>query len=65
MAPSTASSSRRSRPDVGGAFPAYGANHGFTGTVPLPSGAHQVCVYVINLGWGGNQLISCRNVNVP
>ena len=55
----------QSRPDVGGAFPAYGGNHGFNATVPASSGSHQVCVYVINLGWGGNQLLACRNVNVP
>jgi len=55
----------QSRPDVGGAFPAYGANHGFSGTVPASSGSHQICVYALNLGWGGNQLLSCRTANVP
>lgn len=53
-----------SRPDVASAFPGYGDAHGFTGTVPAARGLHQVCVYAINLGWGGNQLIACRNVNV-
>jgi hypothetical protein len=53
------------RPDIGAAVPAYGPEHGFNATVAAGSGAHQVCVYVINVGWGGNQLISCRGVNVP
>jgi hypothetical protein len=52
------------RPDVGAAYPGYGSNHGFSATVPAGPGAHQVCVYVINLGWGGNQLIACRNATV-
>lgn len=55
----------QSRPDVGGAYPGYGANHGYIATVPALSGSHQVCVYAINLGFGGNALISCRTVNVP
>jgi hypothetical protein len=54
-----------SRPDVGAAFPGYGSNHGFTATVPAPSGTRRVCVYAINIGAGGNNLISCRTVNVP
>ncbi|HEX7107378.1 MAG TPA: N-acetylmuramoyl-L-alanine amidase, partial [Acidothermaceae bacterium] len=38
----------QSRPDVGAAFPGYGAAHGYDVTVPVASGgAHQVCVYAI------------------
>jgi hypothetical protein len=53
------------RTDVGAAYPGYGNAHGFTATVPASSGSHQMCVYVINLGWGGNQLIACRTTTVP
>ena len=52
----------RERPDVGAAFPSYGARHGFSTVVqpPLP-GVHQVCVYAINVGGGTtNPSVGCR-----
>ena len=55
----------QSRADVGAAYPEYGPSHGYTATVAASSGSHQVCVYAINVGFGGNNLISCRTVNVP
>jgi hypothetical protein len=55
----------QARPDVGAAYPAYGSNHGFNALVSATPGQHQVCVYAINLGWGGNQLVACRTVVVP
>lgn len=55
----------RPRADVGAAYPGYGNDHGFSMTVPASSGSHQVCVYVINVGAGDNQLIACRTTNVP
>jgi hypothetical protein len=57
----TASSSR---PDIGKALPAYGPNHGFDLTgLQLGNGAHQVCVYAINLGIGAaNSTLGCRTV---
>jgi hypothetical protein len=52
------------RPDIGAAFPAYGANHGFDITdLTLGNGPHQVCVYAINAGIGsGNPTLGCRTV---
>ena len=50
------------RTDVAAVFPAFGANHGFTGTVPLSAGPHRVCVWAINIGPGGHGLIGCKNV---
>ncbi|MEY2590712.1 MAG: hypothetical protein QOJ67_2696 [Acidimicrobiaceae bacterium] len=47
------------RPDVGGAFPGYGANHGYEADIYLPSGRHNVCVYGINAGPGSNRLLGC------
>jgi hypothetical protein len=55
----------RSRPDVGAAYPALGANHGFDVTVPVTrSGAQQVCTYAINVGAGGNVALDCRTVTL-
>lgn len=53
-----------SRPDVAGAFPGYGAAHGFAATIPAARGPHQVCAYGINIGAGTNALIGCRTVSV-
>jgi|GEM_PF-1224548 len=55
----------RSRPDVGMAYPLYGADHGFDVTLPAARGARQVCVYAINAGSGNtNPLLTCRTVPV-
>jgi hypothetical protein len=51
-----------SRSDVAVAFPGYGANHGFNATFPVSGGTHQVCVYAIDVGLGGNRLLACRTV---
>lgn len=53
------------RPDVGDAFPLYGAAHGYGATLTARPGAHQVCVYGIDVGLGGNALLGCRSVTVP
>ena len=55
-----------SRPDVGSAYPGFGANHGFEITVPLSGGSHRVCVYGINAGPNGstNPLIGCVDVDI-
>ena len=54
-----------SRPDVGDAFPAYGDNHGFSGTVAARAASNTVCAYGINTGAGdANPLLGCKVVNV-
>ena len=55
----------QSRPDVGRAFPAAGANRGFAQTLPAPPGQHSVCAYAIATRGGDNRLLGCRVVNVP
>jgi hypothetical protein len=55
----------RPRPDVGAAFPGYGANHGFAVEVPASAGRHRVCVFGINVGAGSNSVLGCRDVVVP
>ncbi len=52
------------RPDVGAAYPGYGAAHGFDEAIPVPPGTHTVCVYGIDVGPGaGNVLLACRAVD--
>jgi hypothetical protein len=55
-----------SRADVGRAYPGYGDNHGFSFAVPASGGAHEACVFGINVGAGGsNPRLACRTVTVP
>lgn len=53
------------RPDVGAVFPTLGANRGYRVSADAAVGLHQVCVYAINDGPGGNSLLGCREVAVP
>jgi hypothetical protein len=54
------------RPDVGAAYPASGADHGFDLQIGgLAAGRHTVCVYAINAGPGENVLLDCRNTDLP
>lgn len=53
------------RADVARIYPVFGANHGFSTTLSLAAGAHEVCVFGINIaGPGGNVLLGCRTVTV-
>ena len=53
------------RPDLGGAFPVSGPNHGFTATLDLGVGTHQVCAYAINpIAGGRSPEVGCRTVTV-
>jgi hypothetical protein len=52
-----------SRPDVGAALP-FGSNHGFAGSFTATRGQHNVCVYGIGVGQGGNNRLPCKNVLV-
>jgi hypothetical protein len=51
-----------SRPDVGAAFPGYGSRHGYSASFGISPGTHQVCIYAIDVGLGGNRLLACRTV---
>ena len=54
------------RSDFEVAFPAYGPNHGMSGSLSLPGGTYGVCVAAINVaGSGSNQWLPCRSVVVP
>lgn len=52
-----------SRPDVGAAFPGYGAAHGFEAVLPGVGG--NVCVYAINVGAGKNSQLTCKGFLGP
>jgi hypothetical protein len=53
------------RPDVESAVPGAGPNTGYDGsTIATALGAHQVCVYGLNVGNGGNQKLRCATVTV-
>ena len=52
------------RPDVGAAFPAYGAAHGYDVTLGATPGNHRVCAYAIDTGAGANTELGCRTVSV-
>lgn len=55
----------RDRPDVGAAYPLYGAAHGFDARFPAAPGPRSVCVFAINAGSGNlNPLMDCRTVQV-
>ena len=56
----TGTSADRERIDVGGAYPNYGAAHGFSATVAVTSGPHVVCAYGIDSDDDGNALVGCR-----
>lgn len=53
------------RPDVGAAYPAAGATHGFDVAIAAPPGRHTACVGVHNVGNGADVMLGCRTITVP
>ncbi|WP_186814597.1 SpoIID/LytB domain-containing protein, partial [Actinotalea fermentans] len=53
------------RADVGAAFPAYGAAHGFDVTLPSAPRTADVCVVAVNTGAGSDSVLGCRTLTVP
>ena len=49
------------RTDIGSRY-GYGDDHGIALQVPLASGAHNICIYAINVAAGSNLLMGCWNV---
>jgi hypothetical protein len=52
-----------SRPDVGAAYPTFGAGHGFDGVIPVGHGAHSFCLYGINNGPGADTQFGCGTIS--
>lgn len=50
------------RPDVGQAFPGYGAAHGFGTTLNAVGPGASVCVVAVNVGGGGDSQLGCRTI---
>lgn len=55
----------QSRPDVAGGYPAYGALHGYSATLPATGPRATVCAYAINIGIGSHTALGCRTVDLP
>jgi GH25 family lysozyme M1 (1,4-beta-N-acetylmuramidase) len=53
-----------SRPDVGAVYTGYGSDHGISATYPIAEGQHNICVYAINVGLGGNTLLGCKGITI-
>jgi hypothetical protein len=54
-----------SRTDIGAAFPGAGDGHGFDVEGAEDIGTtHKFCAYGINVGAGGNQLLSCKTITM-
>jgi len=60
----TAYQADKQRNDVAMVYPAYGASHGIDQTIATSKGTHNVCVYAINNGAGGNVVLGCRSILV-
>ena len=46
-------------------YPGAGANVGFGGSITLPAGPTNVCLYAVNTGKGSNTTLGCRDLVVP
>lgn len=53
------------RADVGAALPGFGPAHGYTVTVPVGAGRHEVCVRAVNVPSGGSPTLGCSWVTPP
>ncbi|UIN29880.1 hypothetical protein [Microbacterium binotii] len=53
------------RPDLGPHYPAYGINHGFSGTLTVTPGTYNLCAYAVNVGAGSTTTLDCRQVMIP
>jgi hypothetical protein len=54
----------RPRADVGAVFPGRGITHGYSGSVNVAAGDHQVCATIVNQGPGASRSLGCRTVRV-
>ena len=53
------------RSDLASIFPAYGGDHGYSTTLHLGQGTHNVCAYAINVGAGtNNPILGCKTVTL-
>lgn len=55
----------QARSDIVVKYPALGAAHGFSGTIPATAGKHSVCAYAIDTVPEKHTLLGCRTATVP
>ena len=53
------------RTDVKSAYPSQGLLTGFNPTFAMNPGSHQICLFAINDGAGGNTALGCKTITVP
>ncbi|MGW9112803.1 hypothetical protein [Microbacterium sp. NPDC055683] len=53
-----------SRPGVNSLYPGYGTRHGYSSTLQVGAGAHEVCVVANNVGAGTTKTLGCQAVEV-
>jgi hypothetical protein len=58
--PATSGTADQSRPDIATKYPGYGANHGFSFTIPADAGEHTVCLTAVNVGDGKDLSLGCE-----
>lgn len=51
---------RRNRPDIAAAHPGVYRKSGFSTSFSVGAGAHNVCVWAVNVGPGANALLGCK-----
>lgn len=54
---------KRNRPDVAAANPGVYRKSGFSTTITAAAGAHNVCVWAVNVGPGANTLLGCKAID--
>jgi hypothetical protein len=64
QSPAVASTASLPRPDVGAAYPYYGADHGFDVTIPTAPGHHTVCVLARDQGSRTLEFLAFTSVDV-
>jgi SpoIID/LytB domain protein len=58
-------SANQLRSDVAAVYPDYGGAHGYVVLLPTGSGAHTVCIDLVNTGIGADVAKGCTSVTVP
>ncbi|GAA5148544.1 hypothetical protein GCM10025768_10360 [Microbacterium pseudoresistens] len=55
----------KERTDLPAEYAVFGTKHGFSATIPVGAGEHNVCAYGINVGSGANVELGCMKATAP
>jgi hypothetical protein len=58
--PATTGTANQNRPDIATKYPSFGADHGFSITIPADAGEHTVCLTAVNVGDGKDLSLGCE-----